>query len=102
MASAARLRAPSARIFAPMMEPPQIVCRDFVLMVSGLQRSNRLPAMPLDFAARNGQPPLGVAPSSLTGSATARTRFRLLPTFFTAFLTAALDLPVFLASYRVS
>ena len=32
MASAARLRAPSARIFAPMMEPPQIVCRDFVLM----------------------------------------------------------------------
>jgi hypothetical protein len=32
MASAARLRAPSARIFAPMIEPPKMVWRDFVLM----------------------------------------------------------------------
>jgi hypothetical protein len=36
MASAACFRAPSARIFAPMMAPPKIVWRDLVLMLAGI------------------------------------------------------------------
>jgi hypothetical protein len=54
--------------------------------------------MPLDFAVENSPPALQVVSLAHYRLSDRSTRFRLLPTFLTAFFTAAFERPVFRAS----